>query len=84
MPILPVAIVGTERLAENVRHLRRTPARLIVGAPFRLPPDGRASAARLAEHTEQIMCRIAALLPPEYRGVYADHPGLRRLLEGGR
>ena len=26
------------------------------------------------------MCHIAALLPPDYRGVYADHPQLRRLL----
>jgi hypothetical protein len=26
------------------------------------------------------MCHIAALLPPEYRGVYADHPALKRLL----
>jgi hypothetical protein len=28
------------------------------------------------------MARIAFLLPPEYRGVYADHPRLRELLEG--
>jgi hypothetical protein len=26
------------------------------------------------------MCHIAALLPPEYHGVYADHPELQRLL----
>jgi hypothetical protein len=28
-----------------------------------------------------IMCRIAALLAPGYRGVYADHPQLLALLE---
>jgi len=27
------------------------------------------------------MCRIAALLPEKYRGVYADHPRLQKLLE---
>jgi hypothetical protein len=27
------------------------------------------------------MCRIAALLPPEQRGVYAEHPRLKELLE---
>jgi len=26
------------------------------------------------------MCQIAALLPEEYRGVYADHPRLMQLL----
>ena len=26
------------------------------------------------------MCRIAAMLPPQYHGVYADHPRLRELL----
>jgi 1-acyl-sn-glycerol-3-phosphate acyltransferase len=30
--------------------------------------------------TEEIMCRIAALLPEKYRGVYADHPRLNELL----
>jgi len=27
------------------------------------------------------MCRIAALLPEQYRGVYADHPRLKELLQ---
>jgi hypothetical protein len=26
------------------------------------------------------MCQIAALLPPDHRGVYADHPRLHALL----
>ena len=30
--------------------------------------------------TTEIMCRIAALLPPAYRGVYAEHPRLKELL----
>jgi hypothetical protein len=28
------------------------------------------------------MCRIAAMLPESYRGVYADHPRLKELLAG--
>jgi hypothetical protein len=27
------------------------------------------------------MCRIAALLPNKYRGVYSQHPRLQELLE---
>jgi 1-acyl-sn-glycerol-3-phosphate acyltransferase len=83
--ILPVAISGTERLRENLVRLRRTPVRLVVGEPFRLPPNGRAKGDLLEAYTDLIMCRLAALLPPEYRGVYADHPRLRELLaERGR
>ncbi|MDW8327357.1 MAG: lysophospholipid acyltransferase family protein [Anaerolineales bacterium] len=80
VPIVPIGISGSERLAENLRRLRRTPVRLVVGKPFYLPPNGRASGDLLEAYTTQIMCRIAALLPPEYRGVYADHPQLRELL----
>ena len=36
--------------------------------------------AWLAEQTDEIMCQIAALLPPDHRGVYADHPRLHELL----
>lgn len=81
VPLLPVAIWGTERLPENVRRLRRTPVHMRVGRPFRLPGDGRARSRELEAYTDQIMCRIAALLPPEYRGVYADHPGLSAAAE---
>jgi hypothetical protein len=28
------------------------------------------------------MCRIAAMLPPERRGAYAEHPRLKELLAG--
>jgi NADPH-dependent 7-cyano-7-deazaguanine reductase QueF len=36
--------------------------------------------AFLEQSTEEIMCQIAALLPPEYRGVYADSPRLQEIL----
>ena len=35
---------------------------------------------QLEDGTTEVMCRIAAMLPPEYRGVYADHPRLKELL----
>ena len=34
--------------------------------------------------TTEVMCQIAAMLPPEYRGVYADHPRLKELLAAAR
>ena len=73
VPIVPVGITGTERVYENARRLRQTPVKFIVGEPFHLPPDSRAKGEKLDEYTELIMQRLAALLPPEYRGEYAGH-----------
>jgi 1-acyl-sn-glycerol-3-phosphate acyltransferase len=36
--------------------------------------------AALQKSTDEIMCRIAAILPASYRGVYAEHPRLKELL----
>ena len=74
--ILPVGIAGTDRFWPRGRT-PRPGGRLTmrVGEPFRLadvvPADvDRRTAKGLA--TKAIMTRIAALLPPRHRGVYAD------------
>jgi len=62
--------------------LRRSQVTGQVGQPFTLPPlKGSDRDAALKLYTDEIMCRIAALLPPGYRGVYAEHPRLQELLE---
>jgi 1-acyl-sn-glycerol-3-phosphate acyltransferase len=81
IPIVPIAISGTERFGQNLKRLRRTPVKIVVGQPFHLPPHGHAKASLLEQYTDEIMCRLAALLPAQYRGVYADHPRLRELVE---
>jgi 1-acyl-sn-glycerol-3-phosphate acyltransferase len=84
-PILPLAITGTEKTLQSWLHMRRPTFTLRVGELFRLPPlDPERRAASLHEHTDEIMCRIAALLPPEYHGHYADHPLLQELLASRR
>jgi 1-acyl-sn-glycerol-3-phosphate acyltransferase len=75
-----LVIWGQERTAGNLKRLRRTSVVGVFGKPLQLPPGGRAKAEKLEQYTELIMCRLAALLPPEYRGVYADHPRLRELV----
>ena len=76
VPIVPVALTGTEnpRVYGNMRRLRRTQASLTVGVPFRLngPRGSSKDGWRLAEDTRRIMETLAAMLPPEYRGVYAE------------
>lgn len=83
--IVPVAIIGTEDrfLKNNLKHFRRTPVRLVAGKPFTLPPfpkENREEA--LQEYTDEIMCRIAVMLPERNRGYYTDHPRLKELLAG--
>ncbi|MFZ5918616.1 MAG: lysophospholipid acyltransferase family protein [Chloroflexota bacterium] len=69
--IVPVGISGTETVLSNLKRLRRSRVRAVVGQPFKLPPvDGPVKGAQLAANTDRIMCRIAALLPESYRGYY--------------
>jgi 1-acyl-sn-glycerol-3-phosphate acyltransferase len=83
-PIVPVAITGTEdkNLFGNLKRLRRSRITLTAGEAFSLPPLPRENRDEvLKRYTDEIMCHIAALLPETYRGVYADHPRLKELLE---
>jgi 1-acyl-sn-glycerol-3-phosphate acyltransferase len=82
-PIVPVALVGCEdaKFFPNLKHLRRTQVTVHTGEPFKLPPVPLQNREEVLEqYTDEIMCRIAALLPPAYRGYYADHPRLKELL----
>lgn len=75
-PIVPMAIIGSDRLPGNGPYNRRGRFRrgveVRIGAPFmlRMPEDG----SRLTpdQATDQMMRAIAALLPDDYRGVYSD------------
>lgn len=82
-PIVPIAITGTEQLAAAIKSFRwlagrRVTVTVTFGEPLTIPPLGRGERAeKLDELTTELMCRLAALLPPAYRGVYADHPQVR-------
>jgi len=87
VPIFPVAVTGTEdRLVKaSLKRLHRTNVFIRIGPPFTLSPvRGAERDAVLQQYTDEIMCRIAALLPPQYRGVYADHPRLPEYLPDGQ
>jgi 1-acyl-sn-glycerol-3-phosphate acyltransferase len=82
-PIVPVAVWGSQDrlLFDNLKHLRRTPITMTAGKPFMLPPFPKEDRERvLQEYVDEIMCRIAAMLPEENRGYYADYPRLKELL----
>lgn len=81
--IVPVAIIGTEDrlLINNLKRFRKTPVRLVAGESFLLPPFPKENRDEvLQQYTDEIMCRIAVMLPEKNRGYYADHPRLKEML----
>ena len=80
-PIVPIAVTGTETMMKDLLCLRRPYLTVRIGELFRLPRLRESERSEdMHRHTDEVMCRIAALLPPEYRGVYAEHPRLKELL----
>ena len=71
--ILPVVYYGGEMFHQNYRRLRRTDFSIRVGRPFNIDLRGhRVNSDLRRKITDEIMYQMSALLPPEYRGVYAD------------
>ena len=72
-PLLPLVYHGHEGFGDNVRRLRRTDFHIIVGELFRLETHGVRVTRQVRQAiVDEIMRVLARLLPPEYRGVYAD------------
>jgi 1-acyl-sn-glycerol-3-phosphate acyltransferase len=71
VPVVPLVAWGQEKWRERGTRIRRIPIEVRVGPPLRFPQDP-ISAPMMRAHTNKIMTTLAAMLPPEYRGVYAD------------
>jgi len=82
--VLPVALTGTEDalVVERLKHFKRLDIKVVAGPAFSLPREvkGKDRDAAMQQYTDEVMCRIAALLPPERRGVYAEHLRVKELL----
>ncbi len=71
-PILPVGITGTEKTPGWRMAFPLCRFTVNIGQPFTLPVlEGRPSRQVVESMRDMIMYRIAALLPEDYRGVYA-------------
>ena len=85
VPVLPVALTGCEDavVVDQLKHLRRLQIKVVAGEFFHLPPEARGKDRDevMQQYTDEVMCRIAALLPEERRGLYAQHPRLRELVK---
>jgi 1-acyl-sn-glycerol-3-phosphate acyltransferase len=74
-PIVPVAVTGTFGVSWPWIFLKPYSIKRVTvtfGEPFTLPPVDRINTKSAEAATEAIMRRIAALLPEQYRGVYAE------------
>jgi len=84
VPIIPIAIWGSEKTFHELMRFRRAHLKVRIGEGFMLPPLDRTDrSGSLQRNTDELVCRIAALLPPEYRGVYSEHPRLKEILAKG-
>lgn len=81
VPIVPVAITGTEDSFDQLFHFKRPRITIAYGKPI-FPPvlDRRDREGQLDKLTTEVMCQIAAMLPEKYHGFYAGHPRLREIL----
>lgn len=69
VPIVPVAIWGSEHGLKTFR----ASITISYGEPFILKPKGtKITREDIADGTDAVMKRIAAMLPPNYRGVYGE------------
>ncbi len=72
VPILPVATAGIEQMRGTGWLFRRPRVTVTIGEPFHLQSSSaRLSRSEMGRLTDEIMRRIAALLPEDRRGPYA-------------
>ena len=72
-PIIPVVHYGSEDYKRCLARLKRSDFHFVVGDTFRLiAPEGKVSRQIRLQIADEIMYRMAALLPPRYRGVYSN------------
>ncbi len=86
VPIVPIAVTGTEDAVVKARlkKFQRLKISITAGDAY-MPPNlktvkGTERDQLLQSATDDLMCRIASMLPESYRGVYAGHPRLKELL----
>jgi len=81
VPVAPVGLTGTDTALAKIFTFRNARITARFGPLIHLPIFSRENREEeLQRQTDEIMCQIAALLPPEQRGFYAGHPRLEEIL----
>jgi 1-acyl-sn-glycerol-3-phosphate acyltransferase len=83
VPIVPVGITGTVTGVHELVRFRKPKMKATFGPAFTIPEIGRENReSEMQRWTDEVMCRIAVLLPEVHRGVYRDHPRVKELEKG--
>ncbi|MBU0936041.1 MAG: 1-acyl-sn-glycerol-3-phosphate acyltransferase [Spirochaetes bacterium] len=74
VPVYPLAHTGGEHFYHNLRRLRRTTFRFIAGDPVMVSadPSQKLDSGLRRQLTDELMGRLAILLPEEQRGFYLE------------
>ena len=72
--VVPCGVSGQKELGRHLKRLRRAPVRVQFGPAFQFVGPRKPSKEELQAMADEMMYRIAALLPAEQRGVYAGPP----------
>jgi 1-acyl-sn-glycerol-3-phosphate acyltransferase len=73
VPIVPVGFHGHKDFAKNLRSFRKTDFYLEIGQPFLIKATMRdLDREKRQIITDEVMYRVAMLLPENYRGYYSD------------
>ena len=72
-PIIPIAHWGGEVYLKNLKRFKRTDFHIRIGEPFKLNVEGLKVTGEVRQQiADEMMYRLAKLLPQEYRGEYSD------------
>jgi 1-acyl-sn-glycerol-3-phosphate acyltransferase len=72
-PVLPIAHWGGENFMQNFKHFKRTAFHIRVGEPFKVQVEGVKVTAEIRQQiVDEMMYKVAKLLPEQYRGDYSD------------
>ena len=71
-PVIPVVHWGGEVYLKNLKRFKRTDFHVRIGEPFYVRADGKVTGDMRQEIVDEMMYKIAAMMPEEYRGEYSD------------
>jgi 1-acyl-sn-glycerol-3-phosphate acyltransferase len=71
-PMIPAVHWGGEVFLKNLKRFKRTDFHIRVGEPFHIKVEGKVTGEIRQQIADEMMYRIAKMLPAEYRGEYSD------------
>lgn len=71
-PVLPVAHWGGEVFLKNLKRFKRTDFHIRIGEPFYVKAEGKVTGEMRQQMVDEMMYKIAAMMPEQYRGEYSD------------